>query len=256
MHYQLLEYALLFVVGSVFGSFYNVLIYRIPRGISILSPPSRCPHCGVNIRWFDNIPIISYLILLGKCRHCKGKISLRYPIVEATAGILTVLCRLKFEDFLTALVFFVFFSMLLVASLIDWDTFTLPDELTLGGLVFGLLSASVRTDFSLAESLTGALTGAGIFLAIYLYFKKIRKTEGLGFGDVKLIAFIGSVAGVWGVIYAIFLGSIFGLLYALPIIMKSKSLQFALPFGPFLSLGTFVGVFLDVGRWFRETLLF
>ncbi len=247
---QLLEYALLFALGAVLGSFYNVLVYRIPRGMSIVSPPSSCPHCGAKIRWYDNIPIVSYLLLRGKCRHCGGRISPRYPLVEAFTGLLAVLCRLRFEDIFLSLVFFVFFSILLVASLIDWDTFMLPDIFTLGGLAFGLVVSVFRQDFSLKESFLGALIGGGLFLLIYLYYTKLRKIEGLGFGDVKLMAFIGSVAGVWGVAYAVFLGSLLGLLYALPIIVKNKSLQFALPYGPFLSMGVFLGLLLDLKRFF------
>ncbi|MEN3027844.1 MAG: prepilin peptidase [Aquificaceae bacterium] len=243
---QALEYAFLFAFGAILGSFYNVLIYRLPRNLSPISPPSRCPHCGQRIRWYDNIPIISYLLLRGRCRHCKGKISLRYPLVETASGCLAVICRLRFEEPFTSFVFFFFFSLLMVASLIDWDTFLLPDSLTLGGLAFGLFTSLFRQDFGFTEGLTGALVGGGSFLLVYLYYTKLRKMEGLGFGDVKLMAFIGSVTGVWGVLYAVFLGSLFGLLYALPIIVKNRSLQFAVPFGPFLSLGTFVGILSDL----------
>ncbi len=238
------------MLGASLGSFYNVLVYRIPRRISIVSPPSHCPHCGKKIRWYDNIPILSYFILRGRCRHCGGRISFRYPLVEAFTGILMVLCRLRFEEPLLSLIFFVFFSILLVASLIDWDTFMLPGSLTLGGLAFGLITSLLRKDFSLQESLLSALVGGGSFLLIYLYYKKLRRIEGLGFGDVELMAFIGSVAGLWGVLYAVFLGSVIGLLYALPIIVKNRSLQFAVPYGPFLSMGVFWGVLLDLKRFF------
>ncbi len=247
---QLVEYVFLFWLGASLGSFYNVLIYRMPRGLSIVSPPSHCPYCSQRIKWYDNIPIISYLILKGRCRHCGAKISIRYPLVEAFTGFLAVLCRVRFEEPFLSLVFFVFFSILLVASLIDWNTFILPDTFTLGGLVFGLVVSVFRQDFSLKESFLGALVGGGLFLLIYLYYTKLRKIEGLGFGDVKLMAFIGSVAGLWGVVYAVFLGSLLGLLYALPIIVKNKSLQFALPYGPFLSLGAFLGIVLDLKRFF------
>lgn len=246
MSLQALEFAFLFILGAVLGSFYNVLIYRLPRGISLISPPSHCPHCGKSIGWQDNIPILSYLLLKGRCRHCGAKISPRYLMVEVVSGLLAILCRVRFEEALTSLIFFIFFSILLVASFIDWDTFILPDSLTLGGLAFGLLTSLFREDFSLTESLTGAFLGGFSFLIVYLYYKKLRRMEGLGLGDVKLMAFIGSFAGLWGVLYAVFLGSLLGLLYALPIIVKNKSLQFALPFGPFLSLGVFLGVFLDL----------
>ena len=246
----MLEYVLLFVLGASLGSFYNVLIYRLPRNMSIVVPSSHCPACGRSIRWFHNIPILSYLLLRGQCAYCGTRISIRYPLVELASGLLAVLCRVRFEDYMTGFVFFVFFSILLVASLIDWDTFLLPDSLTLGGLAFGLISSVFRRDFSLYDSLLGALVGGLSFLLIYLYYTKLRKMEGLGVGDVKLMAFIGSVAGIWGVAYAVFLGSLLGLLYALPIIIKNRTLQFAVPYGPFLSIGVFLGTFLDIKSFF------
>lgn len=247
---QVLEYVFIFAIGLALGSFYNVLIYRLPRNISLLSPPSHCPHCQKRIRWYDNIPVLSYLLLKGKCRHCGEKIPIRYPLVELSTGLLALLCKIKFEDLFMSSLFFLFFSILLVASLIDWDTFTLPDSLTLGGLALGLLTSPFRQDLSIKESLFGAFLGFFSFFLIYLYYTKLRKIEGLGFGDVKLMAFIGSAFGVWGVIYAVFLGSLLGLLYALPIIVKNKSMQFALPYGPFLSLGVFVGTMLNLKDFF------
>ncbi|WP_448584130.1 prepilin peptidase [Thermocrinis sp.] len=238
------------MLGAVLGSFYNVLIYRLPRGISIVNPPSHCPKCQSPIRWYDNIPIISYILLQGKCRNCKSKIPLRYPLVEAISGFLAVLCYYKWGFSLSAFVFYAFFSTLLVLSMIDWDTFSLPEPIMLGGVLFGFITSVFRSDFSLFDSFVGALSGALPFWLIYLYYTKIRKMEGLGFGDVELMAFIGSVAGIWGVISAVFLGSVIGLAYTLPIIIKHKSTGFAIPFGPFLALGCFLGVFFDLKRLF------
>ena len=245
-----MNYFFLFVIGSVLGSFYNVLIYRIPRGLSIVSPPSHCPKCKSPIKWYDNIPIVSYIVLQGKCRNCKSKIPLRYPLVETASGFLAVACYYNWGTSLSALVFYVFFSALLVLSMIDWDTFSMPEPIMLGGVLFGLTTSLFRSDFSLPESIVGALLGFFTFSLIYLYYTKIRKMEGLGFGDVELMAFIGSVAGVWGVISAVFLGSVIGLAYALPIMIKNKSASFAIPFGPFLSLGCFLGVFFDLRKLF------
>ncbi|SHK55508.1 prepilin peptidase [Thermocrinis minervae] len=240
------EYVLLFVIGSVLGSFYNVLIYRIPRGMSIIRPGSSCPKCGSSIKFYDNIPIISYLILRGRCRYCGEKISLRYPVVEFLSGALACLSYYKWGATFEAFVYFVFFSLLLILSFIDWQTFTLPDSLTLGGLAFGLITSFFRHDLRFPESLLGSLLGGGLFLAIYLFYVKVRKMEGLGFGDVKLMAFIGSVGGPWAVIFSVSLGSILGLLYAIPIILKHRSFDFVIPYGPFLSLGAFLGlVFKD-----------
>jgi leader peptidase (prepilin peptidase)/N-methyltransferase len=243
-------YIFLFLLGAVLGSFYNVLIYRIPRGMSIVKPPSHCPSCKTPIKWYNNIPIISYILLRGKCPNCSAKISIRYPLVEAFGGFLAVLSYYKWGFSITALGLYAFFSLLLVLSLIDWDTFSLPEPLMLGGTVLGVITSVFREDFSLYESLLGILAGALPFLLIYLYYKKVRKFEGLGFGDVELMALIGSWTGIWGVISAVFLGSLFGLLYVLPIMIKHKSMNFAIPFGPFLALGCFVGVVFDGWRFF------
>ncbi len=243
------QHIVYFVIGAVLGSFYNVIIYRLPRGMSIVKPSSHCPACGTPIRWYNNIPIVSYLLLKGRCAYCGASIPLRYPLVELSSGSLAVLCALKWQEPISALVFYVFFSILLVASLIDWDTFTLPDSLTLGGLAFGLISSLFREDFSFVDSLVGSLSGAVPFLLIYLYYVKLRRFEGLGFGDVKLMAFIGSVGGVWAVAYGVFIGSVLGLLYALPLVIKNRSFQFAVPYGPFLSLGCFLGLIFDLKRF-------
>ena len=239
----------LFLVGISLGSFYNVVIYRFQRGMSLLFPSSHCPVCKHSIKWYDNIPIISYLLLRGRCRYCGTRISLRYPLVELSTGVLALLCTIKWGITLSALVFFIFFSLLLILSIIDWDTFTLPDSLTLGGLAFGILTSLIREDFHILDSLLGAFVGGFSFLLIYLYYVKFRRMEGLGFGDVKLMAFIGSIVGVKGVLYSVFLGSFLGLAYALPIVIRNKSLQFAIPFGPFLSLGCFWGMFLELDRF-------
>jgi leader peptidase (prepilin peptidase)/N-methyltransferase len=248
-----MEYIVLFVLGSILGSFYNVVIYRLPRGESIIKPPSHCPRCGAFIRWYDNLPIVSYILLRGRCRECGAKISPRYPIVEATSGLLAVVCYTKWGPSLESLIMFLFFSDLLVLSLIDWDTFTLPDSLNLGGLVLGFVASFFRENFSPIDSIVGALAGSIPFFLIYIFYVKVRKMEGIGFGDVKLMAFIGAVTGIWGVLSSVCLGSFFGLVYATPLILKYKNLSFAMPYGPFLSLGCFVGVMLH--QWLSPMLI-
>ncbi len=243
-------YFLLFLIGAVFGSFYNVLIYRIPRGMSVVSPPSHCPSCKTPIKWYNNVPIISYILLKGRCSNCSAKISIRYPLVEAFSGFLAVICYYKWGLSFSALVLYIFFSILLVLGLIDWDTFSLPEPPMLMGTAFGLVSSVFREDFGFYDSLLGTVAGVLPFLLIYLYYRKIRGIEGLGFGDVELMALIGSFTGIWGVISAVFLGSLLGLVYVLPILIKHKSMNFVIPFGPFLALGCFVGVVFDGWRFF------
>lgn len=237
-----MDYLFVFVVGLAFGSFYNVLIYRLPRNISVTFQRSRCPHCGSRIRWYDNIPLISYLILRGRCRDCGARISLQYPLVELTSGILALLSYVKWGSSVDAFVYYFFFSALLVASLIDLKFFIIPDVITLPGIVLGIGSSLFREEIDPIRSVAGAVVGFLVPLGIYLYYVKIRKMEGLGFGDVKLLTFIGSVTGIYGVLASLFLGSVVGLLFALPSIVRYRNVQFVIPFGPFLSLGCFFGV--------------
>lgn len=194
------------------------------------------------------MPVISYIVLRGKCAFCSYKVPIRYLLVELFSAFLAVFCYFKWGLSLESVLMFVFFSLLLIGSLIDFETFTIPDFVTLGGLILGILSSPLRSS-GFVDSLAGALVGGGAFLAIYVFYIKVRKMEGLGFGDVKLMAMIGSFTGVYGVFYAVLLGSIAGLIYALPMILKYKNSQFVLPYGPFLSLGVFLGILIDFKRF-------
>ena len=237
-----MEYVAVFILGLILGSFYNVLIYRLPRNVSVVFPSSHCPQCKERIKWYDNIPLLSYVLLRGRCRNCGTKISIQYPLVELSSALLGVLSLYRWGFSVDALVLYFFFSALLILSLIDLKFFILPDILTIPGILLGLASSFFREGITLQESLLGAFVGFLVPLSIYLYYVKVRKIEGLGFGDVKLLSMIGAVTGVYGVFSALFLGSFFGLLFALPSILKNRNVQFVIPFGPFLSLGCFVGV--------------
>lgn len=240
-----MEYVLLFVLGLAAGSFYNVVIYRLPRNVSFISPPSSCPSCGSRIRWYDNIPVVSYILLKGRCRFCGARISPQYPVVELLSGLLIVFSYQRWGLSLDFLVYYLFFSALLVLSLIDLRWFILPDQITLPGIALGLIVSPFRETLNLTESILGAILGGGVSLAIYLYYVRFRKIEGLGFGDVKLLAFIGSVTGPYGALASLFLGSFLGLLFAFPTVIRRKTVKFAIPFGPFLSLGCFIGILLE-----------
>lgn len=245
MKQEIFTYAVVFIFGLILGSFYNVLIYRLPRNMSVIFPPSHCPHCKQELRWYDNIPILSFLILKGKCRYCGEKISIRYPLVELTSGLLALLSYHKWgegHNFLDGIVYYFFFSALLVMSLIDWYYFIIPPQINLGGLILALLVSPFRKDITWQESLLGALLGFLIPFLIYLYYVKVRKVEGLGLGDVILLSFIGAVGGTYAVFASLAIGSLIGLLYVIPLIVKHKTLNFAIPFGPFLSLGAFLGI--------------
>ena len=239
-----MDYVVIFILGLILGSFYNVLIYRLPRNVSIVTPSSHCPQCKEPIRWYDNIPVVSYIILRGRCRNCGAKISIQYPLVELSSGLLAILSYYRWGATPDALFMYFFFSALLVLSLIDLKFFILPDVITIPGIGLGLISSLLREGITPLQSLVGALVGFLIPLGIYLYYVKFRKMEGLGFGDVKLLSMIGAFTGVYGVFSALFLGSLIGLLFALPSVVRNRNLQFAIPFGPFLSFGCFVGILL------------
>jgi leader peptidase (prepilin peptidase)/N-methyltransferase len=237
-----MEYLIALLVGLILGSFYNVVIHRLPEGKSVIFPPSSCPKCGSRIRWYDNIPLLSYLLLRGRCRDCGATISIRYPIVELSSGLLAVLSLWLWGTSLEAILHYLFFSSLLVMSIIDLKLFILPDEINIPGIFISLAVSFFRHDITPLESLLGASLGFGLPFLIYIYYVKVRKMEGLGFGDVKLLTFIGAFGGVYGVLASLMLGSLLGLMYALPFLIKNKNLQFVIPFGPFLSLGCFLGI--------------
>lgn len=239
-----MDYLVVLAFGLVLGSFYNVLIYRLPRRISLVNPPSHCPSCKQTISWYDNIPLLSYLILRGRCRRCGARIPIRYPLVELSSGLLSVLCYHRWGLSPEALFMYILFSALLILSLIDLEFFILPDLITVPGIALGILSSFIREDITPIQSLVGAFMGFLLPLSVYLYYLKLRRMEGLGFGDVKLLSMIGAFTGVYGVLCALFLGSFIGLVFALPSVIKNRNIQFAIPFGPFLSLGCFLGILL------------
>jgi leader peptidase (prepilin peptidase)/N-methyltransferase len=244
---QLLLYLFLFLLGTVFGSFANVLIYRFSEKENIkeiLFKRSYCPHCKTPIKWYDNIPLISYLVLRGRCRHCGAPISIRYPIVEFLSGLLLVLSWILFSDYgLPSVVAFYTFSLLsLVLALIDWKTFEVPDTLTIGGTVFGLFLSFFRTNITPEESFIAALFGFLFVIAISFIYYALRKIIPLGLGDAKYLAMAGAFGGFTTLYCSVFLGSLFGLLFFLPQIVRNKSLQFAVPFVPFLALGAVLGL--------------
>jgi leader peptidase (prepilin peptidase) / N-methyltransferase len=243
---------LFFLLGGIIGSFLNVCIYRLPRSKSIVSPPSACPQCAKPIKFYDNVPLISYLVLKGKCRYCGARISVRYPVVEFIAGFLFLwLYRqlgLSFELF----VFLFFICTLIVISFIDLEYKIIPDVLSIGGIVAGLLFAVVRPLFSYLEprfnildGLYGVLLGGGILFAIAWAYQFVTKREGMGGGDIKLLAMIGSFCGIKGVIFSLVSGSLLGTLVGIPLMLaKGENSKYAIPFGPFLSLGAVIYVYM------------
>lgn len=239
-----LIYATVFVLGLCIGSFLNVCIFRIPLEKSIVHPPSACPGCGNSIRFYDNIPVLSYILLRGRCRHCEAAISLRYPSVELASGLTAAATYAAFGPTAQALVYFAFISTLWVVTLIDIDHRIIPDSISLPGIpVFFLASFFIPT-MTAKDSFLGILLGGGSLYAIAWAYSAVKKADGMGGGDIKLLAMIGALIGWKGVLFTLFFSSALGTLVGLGImIARGKSMKLAVPFGPFLSAGAAAYVF-------------
>ena len=238
----MLAYVFFFFLGTIIGSFLNVCIYRLPRGKSIVSPRSHCPHCQKTIGWFDNIPLFSFIFLRGRCRYCKGRISGRYFLVELITGILLALLWSKFHFSWLFPAFFIFSAALVVIAFIDLEFLLIPDIITYPGMALGLLAGSFYSSF--LNSVCGWLVGGGVFFILAQGGQFIFKREALGGGDIKLMAMIGAFLGVINGFITIFLASLFGAVVGLTlIILKLRTRKDVIPFGPFLSLGALLTLF-------------
>lgn len=238
-------YLFIFVFGAAIGSFLNVCIFRLPEHHSLVKPPSQCPYCHHPVRFYDNIPLISYLILKGKCRDCDQKISWRYPLVEFITGVLALLLFGKFYLTLKFLVFFIFTAVLIVITFIDLDHQIIPDVLTLPGIpVFFLLAVFVVKEISWVEAVVGLIIGGGVLLAIAFAYELITKREGMGGGDIKLLAMIGGFLGWKSLIFVLLFSSLLGAVVGVfAMVIKKQDMKYAIPFGPFLSMAAVAYLF-------------
>ncbi|MGH9321156.1 MAG: prepilin peptidase [Vicinamibacteria bacterium] len=236
-------FAVLF--GLVWGSFLNVVIHRLPSGKSLVAPRSRCPSCGKPVLGYDNVPLLSYIFLGGRCRHCRTKISLRYPLIEGILGAASLLSFLRNGPSLDYLAELSFVAAMVALIFIDYDHQILPNRITLPGTAIGLALTGPRTEITFVQALQGALLGAGLlFLVSEVYFR-LRRIEGLGMGDVKMMGMVGAFAGWKGVLLTLFLGSFSGTLVGLLIMATKKAdLRTKLPFGTFLGMGAIATVYL------------
>ena len=256
------------ILGLLVGSFLNVVIYRVPEGLNrnwklqakqmldlpleqgegerfnILMPPSHCPSCKSAIKPWQNIPILSYVLLKGQCKHCHAAISMRYPLVELLTGLVFAVCAWKFGATWTALAAMVFSAYLIAMIFIDADTQLLPDQLTLplmwGGIVFHLAAYLLQADWSittLVDSLLGAIVGYMSLWSIFQLFKLVTGKEGMGYGDFKLLAALGAWLGISVLPIIIIMSAVVGLIFAL--IMKVAKNQ-PMPFGPYLAISGWI----------------
>lgn len=233
-----------FFFGAVVGSFLNVCIYRVPLGVSIVNPPSSCPNCGARVPFYLNVPILSYLVLAGKCSSCEMPFSARYPAVEFLTGVIAVFVFLRFGPSLDALIYFVFISALIVITFIDLDLQIIPDVISLPGVALGLASSFVLTDLTVLDSAIGLLLGGGLLYAVAFGYRLITGHEGMGGGDIKLLAMIGAFLGWKGVLLTVVLSSFTGaIIGGIMMYAFGRSGRHAIPFGPFLASGAVFHLF-------------
>ena len=234
----------LFSLGTIIGSFLNVCIYRLPQGKSIISPGSHCPYCNTPIRWYENIPILSFIFLKGRCRYCKKPISWQYPLVEFMTGLFTLIVYHRYGLSFITVIYLLFIYALIVISFIDLKQQIIPDEISLPGIAIGLLSSLFLPHISFKDAFLGTLLGGGsLFLIAYSYYL-LTKREGMGGGDIKLLAMIGAFLGWKAIPLVIFISSLIGSFVGIIwIIFFKKDRYFPIPFGPFLSLGAIYSIF-------------
>lgn len=243
-----------FIFGACIGSFLNVCILRIPEGKSIVRPPSSCPECGDRIPFYCNLPVISYLFLKGRCRNCSTRISIRYPLVEILTGFLAAALYIRFGLSPDTAIWFVLICTLLVISFIDLDHQIIPDILSLPGIPVFMLFSVLTHQLTFIQSLTGILAGGGALYLVGLIYYLLKKTEGMGGGDIKLLAMIGAAVGLKGVLFIIFTGSVLGTAAGIILMAYGKFIdaKLRIPFGPFLSAGTVLYIFFGetIIRWY------
>lgn len=266
-----------FALGACIASFLNVVIWRVPRGESIVSPPSHCPKCNAPIKWYQNIPILSWLALRGKCANCKAPISPRYILIEALGGVLFLAAFVKYghlskmyvDPWATLIVAWVWISLMIVGSMIDFDHKLLPDFVTVGGMVLGLLYClvislsfehwsfrfCVKMFAPLYFSVAGLVFGFGLLWLIRWLGSKAFKREAMGLGDVFLMGAVGALFGPVAVLVTLILSSVFGSIVGLSMVALSKT-KFGkfveIPYGPYICLGCLVWMFYgnELVNWY------
>lgn len=240
------------LLGAVFGSFLNVCILRLPAEESVVRPPSRCPKCGYGLRWFDNIPVLSWVILRGRCRQCGAPISIQYPLVELATALIWAAFVWRWGPSLEAVRGAAFFTLLLGIAMTDAREYIIPDEFSIGGVILGLALHLPDGFAGIGRSILGAGVGFGLLWLVAVVGKKVFKEDAMGGGDIKMMAMVGAFTGWAGVLLTIFLGSVLGvLIFVPPAVLGKKKL---VPFGVFLALGAATTYLVGpaIIDWYRQ----
>lgn len=249
----------IFFAGACVGSFLNVCIYRIPENISVVKPRSSCPECNTAIPFYLNIPIFGYLLLKGRCRFCSATISFRYPAVELLTAAFALILYVQFSFTPVMVFWFAFISTLITISFIDFDHRIIPDLISLPGIVIFSSSFIILPDMTIRQTGLGILAGGGSLYMVALIYYLIKKEEGMGGGDIKLLAMIGAATGVKGVIFTIFTGSLLGTVGGIAMMVSQKMVnsKLKIPFGPFLSMGAIIYIFFGdrLITWYLSALM-
>ena len=233
------------LLGLVTGSYLNVVIHRLPRGESTVLPRSHCPWCGGGIRARDNLPVLSYLLLRGRCRRCAAPISWRYPAFEALTALLFVAVAERFGLSVEALVAAIFGCLLLVLAAIDFDHFLLPDKLTLPGILVGLAAQPWLPRTTFLDAVLGVFVGAGMLILLINFWYWLRDEEGMGMGDVNMLAMVGAFLGWQGVLVTFVLATLSGAVVGLALLASRRlGARGRMPFGLFLAVGALLALFL------------
>jgi len=233
-----------FIFGAVVGSFLNVCIYRLPKGESIAFPPSHCPACDYKIPFYDNIPLVSYLVLGGKCRSCRAAISLQYPVVELITALLALFLFMRYGLSFLFAVLFLFCAAMVVITFIDLEHLIIPDVISLSGIVLGFVFSFFIPQLGWQNSLFGILAGGGSLYLVATLYHLFTGKEGMGGGDIKLLAMMGAFFGWKAVPFIIFMSSLVGSVVGVTVMFaQNKDSKLAIPFGPFLALGAILYIF-------------
>lgn len=251
--------AMSFVLGCCVGSFLNVCVYRIPREESVVTPRSHCPHCGKMIAWHDNIPLLSYLLLRARCRHCGGRISVRYFLIEGLVGVLFLLVWLRYGVDPKTPVYWMIMSGLVLGTFVDIEHMIIPDRVTLGGIAAGLVLSPLIPSLhhattwkdGLLAAVIGAVAGAGLLWTVGVVGKWVFKKDAMGFGDVKLLGGLGALLGWESVLFTVMVSAVVGSLVGGALVLGGrKEWQSRVPYGPYLGAAAVLWI-LAGDRWWE-----